>query len=147
MSITLSAKLNAVSLPRVGMYIGDVLFSPQICQAEDLWKEYCRVTQVSVFYRPRWEEQSGCEVPSRWISQYPPAPIAKPGKQWKGSVAVSLVQPFKWLPCLCRALEAHFFTYSYSSYSSYSFFLVMMMLGSINAHCSGHLHWVMLNSA
>lgn len=144
MSITLSAKLNAVSVPRVGMYIGDVLFSPQICQAEDLWKEYCRVMQVSVFYHPRWEEHSGCEVPSRWISQYPPAPIAKPGKQWKGSMAVSLVQPFKWLPCLCRALEAHFF---YLFLHILLILLVMMMLGSRNAHCSGHLHWVMLNSA
>lgn len=52
-SITLSAKLNAVSVSRVGMYTGDVLFSLQIWRAEDLPQEYGGITQVSVYYPPR----------------------------------------------------------------------------------------------
>lgn len=134
-SFTLSAKLNAVSVPRVGMYIGVVSFSLQICRVEDLPKEYRGIAQVSVRYPPGQAEQStgGHGRPGTVLPQLPEQ---SPGKWWKGSVVASLGQPFRWfLLHFCRAHEVHS-----------SFLSVIMVLGSRNACFSGHLHWVVLNS-
>lgn len=139
-SITLSAKLSTVSVPRVGACIGDVLFSLQVLQSSG--------SPSGVLWNPPGEcvlspRPNGAKYRWTWRPVYPPC--FHPHSHNKALVSdrsvlerllIQMVNFLNYFSCIfARAHRVH-----------YSILYVIMILGHRNGWFSSHFSWVILSS-